>query len=65
MKPRKIRRLRKRILSPGYYSFRWAWTIKESNLWWQDWLITRQNDAIKYSTRYDKKATWYSKRIDK
>lgn len=63
MKPNKIRRLRRRIQSPGYYAFRWAWARKESDLWFQDWLITKDNEAIKYSTRYDRKASWYSRQF--
>ena len=63
MRPRKIKRLRKLILHPSYNSLRWGWMWKESDLWYEEWLVTRNNGDMKNSVMYRKRAEWYSKKM--
>lgn len=65
MKPKKIKRLRRIIKSPGYFNLRWRWMWKESDIWWNDWLLSRNNEDMKNCIMFRRKAEWYSKRIEK
>ena len=65
MKPKKIKRLRRIIKSPGYLNFRWRWMWKESDIWWNDWLLSRKSEDMRNCVMFRKKAEWYSKRLDK
>lgn len=63
MKRKTVKRLRKLIKSPGYYALRWTIMRKEGDMFYQDWLLSKNNEDIKTCTRCDNKANWYSKKI--
>lgn len=64
MKPKQIRRLRRLIKSPGYLDLRWMIMWKESDAWWEDWLLSREKKDMKNSIMFRKRAEWYSKRLE-
>ena len=64
MKPKQIKKLRRIIQSHGYLILRWQLMWAESDAWWEDWLLSRENKDMKNSIMFRKRAEWYSKRLE-
>lgn len=64
MKPKQIKKLRRIIQSYGYLILRWQLMWAESDAWWEDWLLSREEKDMKNSIMFRKRAEWYSKRLN-
>ena len=63
MKPRKIKRLRSIISDKYYLAQRRDYMRQESIFWWHDWLFSRDENDLKTSDRFLKKAEWYTRKL--
>lgn len=63
MKPRKIKRLRSIISDKYYLAQRRDYMRQESVFWWHDWLFSRDEEDLRASKRFERKADWYTRRM--
>lgn len=63
MKPRKIKRLRSIISDKYYLVQRRDYMRQEASFWWHDWLLSREDQDLKMTRRFERKADWYTRRM--
>lgn len=63
MKPRKIKRLRSIISDKYYLVQRRDYMRQEAAFWWYDWLLSREDQDLKTTRRFERKADWYTRRM--